>query len=39
VKFATEEQLAEIVGEAVAKRISEYFDLAEKEMVKNGTLS
>jgi len=31
VKFATEEQLAEIVGESVAKRILEYFDLAEKE--------
>jgi excinuclease ABC subunit C len=39
VKFATEEQLAEIVGEAVAKRILEYFDLAEKEKTKNGTLS
>ncbi|MGA3286642.1 MAG: excinuclease ABC subunit UvrC [Bacteroidota bacterium] len=31
VKFATEEQLAEIVGEAVAKRILEYFDHTEKE--------
>jgi excinuclease ABC subunit C len=39
VKFATEEQLAEIVGEAVAKRILEYFDLAEKEKTKNGTVS
>jgi excinuclease ABC subunit C len=39
VKFATEEQLAEIVGETVAKRILEYFDLAEKEKTKNGTLS
>ena len=39
VKFATEEQLAEIVSETVAKRILEYFDLAEKEKTKNGTLS
>jgi excinuclease ABC subunit C len=39
VKFATEEQLAEIVGETVAKRILEYFDLAEKEKTKNGVLS
>ena len=39
VKFATEEQLAEIVGETVAKRILEYFDLAEKEETKNGALS
>ncbi len=39
VKFATEEQLAEIVGEAVAKRILEYFDLAEKGKTVNGTLS
>jgi excinuclease ABC subunit C len=31
VKFATEEQLAEIVGETVAKRILEYFDHVEKE--------
>jgi excinuclease ABC subunit C len=31
VKFATEEQIAEIVGEAVAKRILEYFDLSEKD--------
>jgi excinuclease ABC subunit C len=37
VKFATEEQLAEIVGEAVAKRILEYFDHTEK--TKNETLS
>ena len=29
VKFATEEQLAEIVGEIVAKKILEYFDHAE----------
>jgi excinuclease ABC subunit C len=39
VKFATEEQLAEIVSETVAKRILEYFDLAEKEKTENGTLS
>jgi excinuclease ABC subunit C len=39
VKFATEEQLAEIVGETVAKRILEYFDLAENEETKNGALS
>jgi excinuclease ABC subunit C len=39
VKFATEEQLAEIVGETVAKRILEYFDHAEKEKTINGTLS
>ena len=31
VKFATEEQLAEIVGEAVGKKILEYFDHTEKE--------
>jgi excinuclease ABC subunit C len=31
VKFATEEQLAEIVGETVAKKILEYFDHTEKE--------
>ena len=38
VKFATEEQLAEIVSEKVAKRILEYFDLAEKEKTKNGNI-
>jgi excinuclease ABC subunit C len=31
VKFASEEQLAEIVGEKVAARIKEYFDTAEAE--------
>jgi excinuclease ABC subunit C len=39
VKFATEEQLAEIVGGAVSKRILEYFDHVEKEKTINGTLS
>jgi excinuclease ABC subunit C len=31
VKFATTEQLAEIVGEAIATKIMEYFDHGEKE--------
>jgi excinuclease ABC subunit C len=35
VKFATEEQLAEIVGETVAKKIIEHFDLSEKDEQKN----
>lgn len=39
VKFATEEQLVEIVGEIVAKRILEYFDNTEKEKTMNGALS
>jgi excinuclease ABC subunit C len=39
VKFATEEQLAEIIGETVAKRILEYFVFAGKEKTENEALS
>jgi len=35
VKFATEEQISEIAGETVARRIMEYFDLADKDFSKN----
>jgi excinuclease ABC subunit C len=39
VRFATEEQLAEIVGETVAKRILEYFDHGEKRKTEDVTFS
>ncbi len=35
VKFATEEQITEIAGETVARRIMEYFNLADKDFSKN----
>lgn len=39
VKFATEEQIAEIVGEIVAKKIVEYFEIVENEKQKGVSIS
>ncbi|MER3524796.1 MAG: excinuclease ABC subunit C [Ignavibacteria bacterium] len=37
VKFATPEQIAEVVGEKIAARIAEYFSLADEEPTKSET--
>lgn len=37
VKFATTEQIAEVVGEKVAAKIAEYFAAADQETVENDT--